>query len=51
MKIMVIGSGPDRIGKTAELDRFAFQALRFLKEQGHEPVWVDENPVTMIVGE
>ena len=43
---MVLGSGPDRLGKTGELDRFAFQALRFLKEQGHEVIWVDENPAT-----
>ena len=46
MKIMVLGSGPDRLGKTGEMDRFAFQALRFLKEQGHEVIWVDENPAT-----
>jgi len=29
MKIMVLGSGPDRIGKTVESDRFAFRGLRF----------------------
>ena len=44
---MVLGSGPDRIGKTAELDRFASQALRYLRKQGHEPVWVDENGVSI----
>ena len=47
MKIMVLGSGPDRLGKTGEMDRFAFQALGFLKEKGHEAIWVDENPATM----
>ena len=48
MKIMVLGSGPDRLGKTGEMDRFAFQALRFLKEQGHEVVDIsayDDTPV------
>ncbi len=47
MKIMALGSGTDRIGKTGELDRFSVQALRFLKKEGHEVVWVDDNPVTL----
>ncbi len=47
MKILMIGTGPDRIGKTSELDRFAVQALRFLGKEGHGIVWVDDNPATL----
>ena len=47
MKILVLGSGPDRIGKTGELDRFAVQGLDYLMEQGHEIVWIDSNPATL----
>jgi len=47
MKIIVFGAGPDRIGKTGELDRFAIQGIRFLKEEGNEIIWVDNNPVTL----
>lgn len=49
MKIMVLGSGPERIGKTGELDRFAIQAFRYLKREGHEIVWVDNNPAILAV--
>jgi len=42
MKIIILGSGPDRIGKTGELDRFAVQALHFLRKEGHELVLVDQ---------
>lgn len=47
MKILFLGSGPDRIGKTGELDRFALQGLRFIKSEGHELIWVDNNPITL----
>lgn len=47
MKILILGSGSDRIGKTGELDRFAIQALRFLKMEGNEIIWVDNNPITL----
>lgn len=47
MKIMMLGSGPDRIGKTGELDCFMVKALRFLKKEGHELVVVDQNPATL----
>ena len=47
MKIMLLGPGPDRIGKTSELDRYAVQALRFLRNEGHRVVWVDDNPATL----
>jgi carbamoyl-phosphate synthase large subunit len=44
MKIMLLGSGPERIGKTGELDRMANQAIEFLIGEGHEIVYVDSNP-------
>lgn len=44
MKILVIGSGPDRIGKTGELDRLALGGLDLLARQGHQAVYVDDNP-------
>ena len=47
MKILVLGSGPDRIGKTGELDRSAVQGLDYIMEQGHEVVWIDSNPATL----
>ncbi|MEE9517510.1 MAG: hypothetical protein V3V52_10415 [Candidatus Adiutricales bacterium] len=47
MKILALGSGPDRIGKTGELDRFAVQGLDYLMEQSHEVVWIDSNPATL----
>jgi len=47
MRILTIGSGPERIGKTGHYDRFALQALQFLMKEGHEVVWVDDNPATL----
>jgi carbamoyl-phosphate synthase large subunit len=44
MKIMILGSGPERIGKTGELDRMANQAINYLVKEGHEIVYVDSNP-------
>lgn len=44
MKILLIGSGPDRPGKAGALDRLAVQARRWLLAQGHELVWLDSNP-------
>jgi len=47
MKIMILGPGPDRIGKTGELDRLAMQGLRFLRKESHRVIWVDDNPATL----
>ena len=47
MKIIVLGSGPDRIGKTSELDKFASKALSFLKKEKIEVVYVDSNPMAL----
>ena len=44
MKILMIGSGPDRLGKAGELDRLAVQARGWLLDQGHQLVWLDSNP-------
>ncbi|MDD5203965.1 MAG: hypothetical protein PHS17_01015 [Desulfobacterales bacterium] len=50
MKIMMIGPGPDRIGKTGEWIRFALQAVRFFRKEGHEILCVDDSPVTLFNG-
>ncbi len=47
MKVMVLGSGPERIGKTGELDRFAYRALEFLRRLNVHVVYVDSNPASM----
>jgi carbamoyl-phosphate synthase large subunit len=43
MKILLIGSGPDRFGKAGELDCLAVQGRRWLVGQGHQLVWLDSN--------
>ena len=50
MKILMIGSGPEQIGKTGTYDRFSVEACRFLRAEGHETVWVDNNPATLASG-
>ncbi|MBW2094524.1 MAG: hypothetical protein JRI80_06505 [Deltaproteobacteria bacterium] len=47
MKVMMLGSGPERIGKTGELDRFAYEAINYLTKEGHSVVYVDSNPLTL----
>ena len=47
MKILAVGSGPERIGKSGVFDRFSLEAFQFLKEQGHKLVWIDDNPTTL----
>lgn len=47
MKILVLGSGPELLGKTGYYERFAVQAIQFLRNAGHEVVWVDDNPATL----
>lgn len=47
MKILILGSGADSIGRTGEFSRFAVQGMRFLQARGHQMVLVDQNPVTL----
>lgn len=43
-KVLVIGSGPAVIGRSAEFDYAGTQALRALKEEGIETVLLNSNP-------
>ena len=45
-KVLVIGSGPAVIGRSAEFDYAGTQALRTLKEEGLETVLINSNPST-----
>ena len=47
MKILVLGSGPERVGKTGELDRMADRAIELLTREGYQVVYLDSNPVSM----
>ncbi|MDB4935131.1 MAG: Carbamoyl-phosphate synthase large chain [Labilithrix sp.] len=46
-RVLVIGSGPAVIGEGGELDAAAADALRTLRERGHETVFVTSNPATV----
>lgn len=46
-KILILGSGPDRVGKSGELDSYAIRAIRYLKSKRYKVVWADENPMTL----
>jgi carbamoyl-phosphate synthase large subunit len=46
-KIMVIGSGPIKIGEAAEFDYSGSQALRVLREEGFESLLVNSNVATV----
>lgn len=43
-KVLVIGSGPAVIGRSAEFDYAGTQALRTLREEGLETVLINSNP-------
>lgn len=46
-KIMVIGSGPNRIGQGIEFDCCCVHAITALKEEGYETIMVNCNPETV----
>ncbi len=46
-RILVLGSGPIKIGQGIEFDYSAVQALNALKRLGYEPIFVNNNPETV----
>ena len=46
-KILILGSGPIRIGQAAEFDFSGSQACRALRDDGFEVVLVNSNPATI----
>jgi carbamoylphosphate synthase large subunit len=46
-RVLVIGPGPAVIGEGGELDAAAAEAVRTLRERGHEVVLVTSNPATV----
>jgi carbamoyl-phosphate synthase large subunit len=47
-RILVVGSGPIRIGQAAEFDYSGAQACKVLLEEGYEVVLVNSNPATIM---
>ena len=47
-KILIIGSGPIRIGQAAEFDYSGTQACKALKEEGYQVILVNSNPATIM---
>src|SRR3954452_6674795 len=47
-KILIIGSGPIRLGHAAEVDYSGTQACKALKQEGYEVVLVNSNPATIM---
>ncbi len=47
-KILLIGSGPIKIGQASEFDYSGTQALKALKEEGIEAVLLNSNPATIM---
>ena len=45
--VMVLGSGPIRIGQAAEFDFSGSQAVRALREDGYHVILVNSNPATI----
>ena len=45
--IMVLGSGPIKIGQAAEFDFSGSQAVRALREDGYRVILVNSNPATI----
>ena len=45
--IMVLGSGPIKIGQAAEFDFSGSQAVRALRDDGYEVILVNSNPATI----
>ncbi|MDH3224164.1 MAG: carbamoyl-phosphate synthase large subunit, partial [Gemmatimonadota bacterium] len=46
-KVMILGSGPNRIGQGIEFDYCCVQAVLALKEAGFETIMVNSNPETV----
>ncbi|HIE50824.1 MAG TPA: carbamoyl-phosphate synthase large subunit [Armatimonadetes bacterium] len=46
-KIMILGSGPNRIGQGIEFDYCCVHAALALKEEGYETIMVNSNPETV----
>ena len=46
-KVMILGSGPNRIGQGLEFDYCCVQAAMALREQGYEVIMVNCNPETV----
>ncbi|MCL5427901.1 MAG: carbamoyl-phosphate synthase (glutamine-hydrolyzing) large subunit [Candidatus Marsarchaeota archaeon] len=46
-KVLVIGSGPVKIGEAAEFDYSASQALKALREEGYESIVLNSNVATV----
>ncbi len=46
-KIVVLGSGPTRIGQGAEFDYSAFHAVRAIRKLGYETVIINSNPASV----
>ncbi len=45
--IMVLGSGPIKIGQAAEFDFSGSQAVQALREDGYKVILVNSNPATI----
>ncbi len=45
MKILILGSGPERLGKMGELNGFVKEGLKFCRRKNINVVYVDSNPV------
>src|SRR5699024_11899982 len=46
-KVLIIGSGPIRIGQGVEFDYCSVQGIQALKKQGYETVLINNNPATV----
>ena len=46
-KVMILGSGPNRIGQGIEFDYCCVHAVKSLKEEGYETIMVNCNPETV----
>ncbi len=46
-KVLVLGSGPIKIGQAAEFDYAGTQACRALKEEGCSVILLNSNPATI----
>ncbi len=45
--VLILGSGPIRIGQAAEFDYSGSQACRALKERGFRVILLNSNPATI----
>ena len=46
-RIVILGSGPIRIGQAAEFDFSGSQACRALRDDGYEVILINSNPATI----